>query len=177
MHEGVDTENKLFWCNAGKEAEDKFIAKRAIELGLDACINPIKEFDRFANDLLVTFLSDLKTVRTPLFKSFELYGIDPQFAATFNVKDGIRYKELYPNIVVIFDVKWETLSWTDKMGKVYAVEPMHETYCGFLSDIKNAIKKSGSCRIDYQRRVNDSAGNAKSSFVFDLRYLHKICRK
>jgi hypothetical protein len=125
------------------------------------------------HDLYVQFPSDLKTVRTPLFKSMELYGIDPQYAVTFNHKDAERYKDLYPNIIVIFDILWNDCRKEFNDVK-YEVANMHLTVAGFLSDIRNAIIKSGSHRIDYTRRVEDTSGNAKSSWVFDARHLQKI---
>lgn len=119
------------------------------------------------------FPSDLKTVRTPLFKANDLYGIDPQFAVTFNEKDGRRYAELYPNIIVIFDVMWETTEMIIG-GLQYNVKPMHRTYVGFLSSIRQAIKMDGSQKIEYARRKDDESGNAKTSFVFDVRRLQEI---
>ena len=51
---------------------------------------------------------------------------------------------------------------------------MHITVSGFLKDIKQAIIASGSAKIDYAKRINDTQGNAKTSWVFDARYLQKI---
>lgn len=170
----MDTENKLAWCASGADAETEFVKKRLIDIGLDGYINPAKESDVYAHDMVMRFQSDLKTVRTPLFKAMDLYGIDPQYAVTFNLKDMRRYKELYPNIIVIFDVNWGALHWTDRTGKTYAVKPMHKTYGGFLSDIRNAVVSCGSHVIKYKRRVDDDQGNAKESFVFDVRKLHLL---
>jgi len=170
----MDTENKLAWCAAGADAELEFVQKRLIDIGLDGYINPAKETDVYTHDMVMRFPADLKTVRTPLFKAMDLYGIDPQFAVTFNLKDMRRYKELYPNIIVIFDVNWEQTSWADRSGKVYEVKPMHSTYGGFIGDIRNAVLASGSRVIKYKRRVDDDQGNAKESFVFDVRKLHRL---
>lgn len=170
----MNTEDKLAWCVAGANSELEFVSKRLIKIGLDGYINPAKESDPYTHDMVMSFPSDLKTVRTPLFKAMDLYGIDPQYAITFNLKDMRRYKELYPNIIVIFDVKWDTLSWSDKFGNKYAVDPMHGTYGGFLGDIRNAVLASGTKVIRYQRRTEDNKGNAKDSFVFDVRHLHKL---
>jgi hypothetical protein len=35
-----------------------------------------------------------------------LFGIDPEFAVTINERDLTRYEELYPNLVIILDVRW-----------------------------------------------------------------------
>ena len=169
----MDTENKQEWCDYGDDAERSFAAGRLFQLGLGGHINPQKKTNPYVHDLYVQFPSDLKTVRTPLFKSMELYGIDPRYAVTFNHKDAERYKELYPNIIVIFDILWNNCH-KDLSGVKYQVADMHLTVAGFLSDIRNAIVKSGSHRIDYARRVEDTNGNAKSSWVFDARHLQQI---
>jgi hypothetical protein len=169
----MDTENKQEWCDYGDDAERMFAAGRLFQLGLGGHINPQKKTNPYVHDLYVQFPSDLKTVRTPLFKSMELYGIDPQYAVTFNHKDAERYKDLYPNIIVIFDILWNDCRKEFNDVK-YEVANMHLTVAGFLSDIRNAIIKSGSHRIDYTRRVEDTSGNAKSSWVFDARHLQKI---
>ena len=170
----MDTENKLEWCDRyGADIENQFATKRLFELGISSFLNPGKRTDKFTHDLCSIFPSDLKTVRTPLFMAQELYGIDPQYAITFNLKDALRYKDLYPNIIVIFDVKWE-VTQKELNGKVYQVQPMHITVAGFLSTIRDAIKKSGGHKIEYKRRVEDTQGNAKTSYVLDLRHLHKL---
>ena len=169
----IDTEDKQAWCTAGEELEREFVGTRLPFFNLLGGINPAKDSDKYTHDLNVVFPSDLKSVRTPLFKAQDLYGIDPQYAVTFNVKDYERYTKLYPNIVVMFDVNWEI---TCKVigSNVYEVKPMHETYAGFLADIRNAWLADGCQQIEYKRRVDDRAGNAKTSWVFDARLLHKL---
>ncbi len=172
----LNTEDKLAWCEKfGVSAELGFTLSRMHELEIGAYLNPQKVKDIYTHDLFAVFQSDLKTVRTPLFKSKELYGIDPQYAVTFNLKDAERYKSLYPNIVVLFDVKWDRDNCEKQIGNsVYSVRPMHATYAGFLKDIANAIEKSGGHKIEYARRKDDTSGNAKESYVFDIRHLHKL---
>ena len=170
----MNTEDKQLWCDEfGEKAELDFCVGRMFRLGIQCWPNPDKRTNVYAHDLMSAFPSDLKTVRTPLFRSAELYNIDPQYAVTFNEKDGKRYAELYPNIIVVFDFKWETTEMIIG-GMRYAVSPMHKTYAGFLADIRNAIKQSGSHKIEYARRKDDESGNAKISFVFDVRLLHEI---
>jgi hypothetical protein len=54
-------------------------------LGCKGELNPAKQLDPYAPDLVVEgHLADLRCQRTPFFKVQELYGIDPQFAVTFN---------------------------------------------------------------------------------------------
>jgi len=169
----MDTEDKQAWCTYGEEKEDSFVKTRLSELGLAGFTNPAKKLDKYTHDLFVSFQADLKTVRTPLFKAHKLYGIDPQYAVTFNHKDVERYKQLYPNIIVIFDVMWEQLS-KEIGGVVYTVKPMHITAAGFIHDIRRAVIRSGSKTINYARRVDDTQGNAKLSWVFDVRDLQII---
>lgn len=171
----VDTEDKLAWCESGQQFETAFVTGRLFELGVAGFLNPEKRTNPYVHDLFVQFPADLKTVRTPLFKAMELFGIDPQYAVTFNIKDAIRYKGLYPNIVVIFDVRWEGDSCSMRIdGQDYSVEPMNRTYSGFLRDIHNAVVKGGRKKIEYKNRVNDVEGNAKESYVFDVRELHLL---
>ena len=171
----ADTEDKLAWCDKyGTEAELSFAVGRMHEFGHPSYVNPLKKTDKYTHDLFTILPSDLKTVRTPLFKAMGLFGIDPQYAVTFNIKDGIRYSKLYPNIIVIFDVKWEEQLSMVIGGVRYEVKPMHQTYIGFLSDIRAAIEKSGKRKIQYARRKEDINGNAKESFVFDIRHLHQL---
>lgn len=164
-----DTEDKHGWCELGSKAEEAFVQTRLHKLGLSGGINVDKIKNPFVYDLTLILQADLKTVRTPLFMAQELYGLDPQYAVTFNVKDGIRYKELYPNILVLFDVRWDTLEWHGK-----TVQPMHRTFGGFLPNIRKAIQDCGTKRIQYKNRVDDTQGNAKESFVFDVRMLSEF---
>ena len=169
----TNTEDKLAWCKHGADKEDGFAQNRLFDLGLAGHVNLAKKTDPYTHDLFVQFPSDLKSVTTPLFKAKELYGLDPQYTVTFNQKDATRYKEKYPNIIVMFDVNWEILK-KDINGIVYQVDPMHVTVAGFLSDISRAVKRSGMHKIEYKNRVDDVAGNAKESWVFDLRFLHTL---
>jgi len=169
----MDTEDKQAWCDYGEETEKNFAFNRLMDIGLGGFVNPNKKQDKYSHDLFVQFPCDLKTVRTPLFKSQSMFGVDPQYAVTFNEKDGQRYSNLYPNIIVIFDILWDDCSKVIN-GIEYRVQPMHLTVAGFLKDIKQAIVTSGSAKINYARRVNDTQGNAKSSWVFDARFLQKI---
>jgi hypothetical protein len=127
-----------------------------------------------SHTLKVELLGKVHAVQTPLFKAQELYGINPQYAVTFNIEDWDNYTDSYRNAVIIFDVQWR-----DSLSMVindveYRVEPMHATYFGFLTDICQAIEAGGKKVISYQRRVNDTRGNAKESFVFDVRRLHRV---
>lgn len=166
-------EDKEAWCRAAECEEREFVAQRLIELGIEGQINPQKAVDKFTHDLVLTVRSELKTRKTPFFMAKTIFGLDPQYAVTLNYKDERRYAELYPDIIVMFDVKWEELSKTIG-GTTYEVQPMHETYAGFLGDIRRAIEADGGQRHRYRNRVDDTNGNAKTSWIFDVRRLHRL---
>ena len=169
----IDNQDKQSWCDAAEKQEQDFVVHRLFRLGVGGFVNLAKLNDPYTHDLQVMLMADLKSVNTPFFKAQDRYGIDPQYAVTFNDKDARRYAELYPNIVVFFDVNWSVLN--KQIGEItYEVNPMHETYVGFLSDIRRAIAYAGSKKVEYQQRLNDSNGNAKSSWIFDVRNLHKL---
>lgn len=169
----INTEDKIAWCQAAEDDERDFVINRLPQIGLTGNINPAKATDRYTHDIHITLPADLKSVRTPLFKAQELYGIDPQYAVTFNDKDGQRYAKLYPNLLIVFDVQWTTTSM-EIGGTRYTVQPMHATHAGFLADIRQAIVKDGNNRHHYSRRRNDQSGNAKESWVFDIRHLKQL---
>ena len=172
----MDLNNKQVWCEEyGDKIERSFCVNRLYDLGLTGFMNLEKHKNVYAHDMFSVFPSDLKTVRTPFFKAWEKFEIDPQYAVTINMKDMQRYKDLYPNIVVVFDVLWD-----DKIckkfieGVEYEVKPMHKTYAGFIQDIRAAVVAGGNKKVEYQGRVNDTGGNAKASYVFDVRKLQQL---
>jgi len=172
----LDNEDKAAWCEAyGTKVESQFVGERLFNLGVIGFMNPEKRINKYAHDIFVQLKGDVKTVRTPYFKAQEHHGIDPQYAVTFNSKDGKRYFDLYPDILVAFDVKWEEPNCSKEIGsKVYTVAPMHLTAVGFLTNIWQAIQAGGEQVVEYQRRIYDQSGNAKTSYVFDVRNLHVI---
>lgn len=169
-------QDKRYWCEAYGITTEKHFVDTALE-GLDVTgyINPAKEINKYTHDLYLQVQSDLKTVRTPFFKAMIHHNIDPQYAVTFNKKDALRYSDQYPNILVVFDVKWESDSCVKVIGgQEYRVEPMHLIAAGFLSDIARAIEADGNQVIEYMFREDDKRGNAKESYVFDVRRLHLL---
>ena len=107
-------------------------------------------------------LADLKTQNTPFFTASR-YRLDPRFAVTFNRKDYERYKNLYPTIIIYFWIDWKQTEW--KGNKV-------DYYSGIFripfSDLALMIE-NGAPEHSYKRRYGDTAGNAKSSFLLDVR--------
>jgi len=160
----VSTEDKNWWTTEYAKLEHRFVQMFP---ELDACINPLKSISPYAPDLIVDDrIADLKCQQTPFFRAYEKYRIFTQFAVTFNRKDARRYAKLYPNIVIYFWVNW--LQCEATIGnKVYRVEPMSGVWRipfwklrGILEDAPLHV---------YRNRVDDEKGNAKESFVFDVR--------
>lgn len=111
----LDLQNKSVWCSHGETIEHAFVKKHGRKLNVK--INPEKESDKYALDLINTkhnLLADLKTQNTPFFRSKSLYDIDPQYAVTFNQKDALRYTEYLNNageIFIYFWVDWLAVRW------------------------------------------------------------------
>lgn len=171
----MNNEDKLAWCAYGEETEHVFSQQRLFDLGLAGHVNLEKKTNPYTHDLFVQFPVDLKTVTTPLFMAREMYDLDPQYTVTINHKDVTRYKQLYPNILIMFDVNWKELS-KEINGNVYTVAPMTTTVAGFVSDVRRAVQKCGNKKITYKNRIDDNSGNAKESWIFDIRHLHQVSK-
>lgn len=163
-----NTEDKGWWCHHGEKLEETFVEICKSKLGINVFINPEKATNRYAHDLIfvdkngVERIADLKTQNTPFFTAAR-YDIDPRYAVTFNRKDYERYKSLYPEIVIFYWIDWKQLEWRgnkiEYLGGIYVLP------------FPTMMKKIESGQIpehSYIFRRNDTAGNAKSSFVFDL---------
>ena len=114
FHTRMDTEDKSYWVQKGREEEDKFCAEIAPLYDLTVMINPNKEDDPYDHDLMVLkdnkyHPAELKSVKTPFFKASEIAGIPPTKCVTFNHKDYIRYmaKYFYRKLYIFFWVNWE----------------------------------------------------------------------
>lgn len=162
----ADLQAKKAWCKDGEKIEEAFVSKYGNQLQL--IINPEKKVNPYAPDLLKKneFLADLKTQNTPFFKAKELYGIDSSYAVVFNRKDAIRYYRLYPDIIIYFWIEWHSISF--QMGT-------YKKSVKFISGVW-AIKFEELIDIlkiaplhEYQQRKDDRKGNAKSSYVLDIR--------
>lgn len=180
----VSNEDKRAWCEEfGLKTESEFCRWAFMSLDMPVAVNPAKRTDPYTFDLIYDGNpADLKTVRTPFYRAQALYKLDPQYTVTFNTKDGLRYRELYPDIKVLFDVQWgEGMKYQPRTDSLaVTVEPMRLVAVGTLPQIRQAIKDSGSCRHEYQARTFDQSGNAKESWLLDVRKLtvlhHSDCR-
>jgi hypothetical protein len=155
------TEDKAWWCKKGEALERKFVEKVVPLYGLDVTMNPDKEQDKYTHDLLFDGIpADLKFVQTPFFTAGK-YGVNPDRAVTINLKDIERYKKLYPNIVILFYVKWRK---QEKFSvKVNAIEGL------WAYPLEDLIAITSESEIhSYKRRRGKSDGNAKASYVIEL---------
>ena len=157
-----NTEDKGWWCHHGEKFEHTFVELCRAHLGIDAKINPDKQTNIYAPDLIVEgVISDLKVQNTPFFVA-RRYGLDPRHTVTFNRKDYERYKKLYPGINIYFWVEWTQTE--SKFGKV---EYMAGIYRLSFERLAKLIE-DGAPEHRYIHRKNDTGGNAKSSFLLDL---------
>lgn len=155
----LDNEDKQAWCNLGERAEKRF-AGPLFSGGVAIFANPEKLSNPFTHDLFITHPADLKTIRTPFLTS-EKYGISPHTAITLNVKDVQRYVELYPRIIIIFDIEFEGFKSIRYAG---------------LHEILRAIKTGVAKIHTYKNRVNDDQGNAKASYVLNALWFAELTR-
>lgn len=161
-----DLQAKSIWCKDGEKIELAFVSRYGGKLNLK--INPEKATNPYAPDLVFgeNHLADLKTQNTPFFKAKNLYGIDPSYAVVFNRKDAVRYYEKYPGISIYFWVEWHSVKFV--MGtfenKVQYISGVWRIPFKSLVELLKTAPKH-----EYQQRKNDQKGNAKSSFVLDIR--------
>lgn len=162
----IDLQAKKIWCKDGEKIEEAFVNKFGIELNL--IINPEKIENPYAPDLIYrgSQLADLKTQNTPFFKAKSLYGIDPSYAVVFNRKDAVRYYQKYKGIIIYFWIEWHSVKFV--MGNfTNEVEYINGVWKINFNDLLELIKIAPL--HEYQQRQNDKLGNAKSSFVLDIR--------
>jgi len=154
------------WCEAGAKTEEVFVAKHGKALSL--IINPEKATSPYVPDLFNTstrVMGDLKTQNTPFFQATSRYGQDAQFAVVFNQKDAERYARHYPDIEIYFWVDWVVTGFRGTTE--ISVQPM--TGVWFIP-FRELQKLLASAPVHYYaQRTNDTQGNAKGSYVLDLR--------
>lgn len=154
----------------GINLEESFVKICNQRLDVDAKINPAKASDKMVPDLIVDGkLSDLKTQNTPFFTATR-YGLDPQYTYTFNRKDYLRYKKLYPEIDIYVWIDWRQ---TEGFGAKV-------DYLGgfFRLPFSGVVKliEAGAQEHHYQHRQDPNDCNAKSSFLLDIRDFEELFR-
>ena len=167
-----NTEDKRIWTGRALSVENQFVDDIVPLLGIDVIMNPDKVRNSYAPDLLRNGeqLADLKKQTTPFFTSGR-YDLDPQYTVTFNRKDYLRYKHHYPNIHIYFWVDWERLVYTSNNQKwrTISLQPLKSVWEVPFSELALQIETGNIPLHIYVRRVNDTVGNAKDSYVFDVR--------
>ncbi|MDX8568146.1 hypothetical protein OZ668_09125 [Elizabethkingia sp. HX XZB] len=160
-------QDKSHWCKDGEKVEEAFI--RIYGSRLNLIINPDKETNPYAPDLLnITSgqLGDLKHQGTPFFKAQSLYNIDPTFAVVFNEKDQKRYEEKYSNIKIYYWINWLAIKFKMSHTEIM-VHPLNGVWATEFNAFNQYLK---ICPLhNYQQRKDDNKGNAKGSYVCDIR--------
>lgn len=166
-----DTEDKDPWLEYGEKKEKDFVKEVAPEIGIDARINPEKQKDPAAVDLIVGGTpTDLKTQETPFFTAERKYGIPPKYCVTFNVNDSERYRDRHPELDIIFWVRWiKETRWND-----ITVEKMEGVWRVSFSRVQDWIDTGKLDIHQYRRRLDDTV-NSKKSYALDLRDMECLC--
>jgi len=166
----MDTEDRTLWYQAAETWEREFIDIYGSKLGL--IINPSKAISKYAPDLYIlksSISADLKRLRTPLYKSQEIFGIPPQFCWTFNPSDLFDYSVNYSDNFGIF--VWQSFEGSCKFG--VSVDPIEAVYYVNLFNLKRLINRSGGIH-KYIKRMNDTSGNSYGSHGVDIRSLRRV---
>ena len=149
----MDNQDKLAWCREGEKLEREFVASAPIQ-GWGVAMNPAKQSDPYTHDHIATVPMDLKTMDTQWRRSQQLFGIPPNYAVSINQKDFKRYSEKYPNIFIVLNVKW-----------------LDAMYMLTVERARILIREGKAKSHEYLDRKNDMQGNAKISYIFDVRDL------
>lgn len=154
-----DPEDKDWWCTEGVRRENKFLREVSIR-GWDIAVAPDKASNPYHHDFQITAPCDLKSISTPFNTSQQKFGIPTEYAITINEKDFVRYAEKYPNIIILLDVQFPH---TER--RLFSIT---------LPRARNLIQAKKAFRHTYIHRVDDKSGNAKASYVFDVRDLDQL---
>ena len=156
--DNVRKDDKLAWCEHGRMLEDEFVLRQRFDDVLIG-INPDKDNNPFTYDMRIDMPCDLKSAKTPWRKSWEMFRIDPRYAVSINQKDLRRYARLYPNIVILFDVDY----------------PEYKAVHWATLDMMRMMREGGDMALhQYGARIDDTQGNAKASYVFDVTLLPRL---
>jgi len=151
-------QDKDYWVKKGRDMETLF--HRTVHLeGCGVSFPTAKIDDPYGHDFLLTRPMDLKVQAKPFRTAMERFGIPPRYAISINLKDLQRYAEMYPNIVFVVVVFFE--------GEV-------EVRQMTIQRARRLVGNGQAKRHKYINRKNDTSGNGKESFIFDLRDLDEI---
>jgi hypothetical protein len=165
------TENKLLYVKLGQVYEQAFVDKVAPYIGLKAIINPEKATNPYTYDLIVEGKpADLKHQQTCFWLSKAKFGIAPEYCVSFNLKDYLRYKSLYGDIGLMIYF-WVERTQTQAVfgSKTYSCPALHGVWEIEFTKLANLIEAGELPLHEYERRKDDTRGNAKASYVLDVR--------
>jgi hypothetical protein len=166
----MNNQDKAAWIRVGDAWEKQF---EGSELGSGVAIyrNPAKDRDPYAYDFRLGMPCDLKTRRTRFYTA-DRYNINPYSAITINKNDIDRYREMWPHIVIIFDVRYP--NEVDRRGIKYGkLETIRYSPLYYIID---KINRDLAKLHYYEQRVNDRSGNAKESYVLDCMWFNEFKR-
>lgn len=160
-----DLQQKQVWCKDGEDLENSFLQQYGERLNLK--LNEAKHKNPTVPDFIdirTNGYVDLKSQTTPFFQSRK-YRVPPQYAVTLNKVDVDRYYKLYPEIIVLFHVKWIAVKMVNNYGTT-EVDPIEGIWTANINEIKEMCKPENL--HSYKQRHFDKNGNAKDSYVLDL---------
>jgi len=179
-----DTEDKNWWLKWGEEKESAF-KHFCKEIGIfnNLSFNPDRANgkNRGAPEFIYQeqFL-DVKVQNQPFFESIKMFKIPPRYAVTLNWRDVRDVKEKYPNCLIIYWVNWIPLKYIKTMPRKtmppkevenISIEPLNGIWQinpTRLFQLEQKAIMDGNLHW-YARRYGDKKGNAKSSYVIDIR--------
>ena len=161
-----DLQDKGVWCRSGASKEEVFVDLYGKQL--DLIINPDKITNPYVPDLKNTQtgqLADLKTQNTPFFQAQSRFDYDPQYTVVFNKKDKDRYRQKYPILAIYFAIDWQAIRFEGRQR--ISVSPMVGVWKIPFLELDVLLEQAPF--HEYQQRTNDTKGNAKGSYVLDIR--------
>ena len=179
-----NTEDKDWWLRWGEDKEKafrQFCNEKGVLPGL--AFNPEREGGKnkgapefvWHNQYL-----DVKVQNQPFFESVKRFKIPPRYAITLNWRDVRDVREKYPGCLIVYWVNWVSVKYLKTMPRKtksprevenISIEPLHgiwEINPTKLFQIEEKAIKAGNLHW-YARRYGDTRGNAKSSYVIDIR--------
>ena len=167
----IDLQDKKSWCEHGRKLEDLFVERFGESLSLK--INEAKTDNVYAVDMLNTkdnLLADLKTQNTPFFLAGKKYEVDPQYAVVFNKKDKLNYIDKTGDGSDMYIYFW--VQWKDEERFNVSIKSVDSIYRIKFSALLGLLKESKLHR--YNQRKGDTRGNARSSYVLDVRSMELV---
>jgi hypothetical protein len=168
-----DPQDREHWHQYGVTKELALVEflHRNPGIGLIAKMNPAKEDSPFPPDLVVDgVISELKTQNTPFFKAQTRYGLDPQWAVSFNEADFLNYRVNHRGMPIYFWVEWQTL-------RGYGVT-LHPLSCIYRMSYDLMCSMVPTAKLHrYQNRGGPGDKNKPTSYGLDLHRMEMIYQR